>query len=307
MPVGVAEAYEELGEPEFRVLRVIEGLLPRYEYVPVEVIERRAGLPPSRLARALDRLGELKLVRRRLGGLIGYTLTYLGLDVLALRGLVVRGVVARLGAEIGVGKEGRVYLAETPAGTLAVVKFHREGRRSFKHLRRTRSSMAEAPRGMWLVKAKALAEREFKVLAELRGRGALVPAPLGWNRNAVVQEYIEGVELYRLRDLDPRDAERVLLDVLETLRKAYVEVGVVHGDLSEYNVLVSLGEGEPRGYVIDWPQYVYRDEPHADQLLERDVLYIVRFFRRRFGVEPLSVEEALGYVRGASPGLGRGW
>ena len=47
---------------------------------------------------------------------------------------------------------------------------------------------------------------------------------------------------------------------------AYVK-GVVHGDLSEYNVFVS-DEGVT---VIDWPQYVEVGDERAKGLLERDV------------------------------------
>ncbi len=43
--------------------------------------------------------------------------------------------------------------------------------------------------------------------------------------------------------------------------------GVVHGDLSEYNVFVS-DEGVT---VIDWPQYVEVGDERAGELLERDV------------------------------------
>ncbi|GAB6148006.1 RIO1 family regulatory kinase/ATPase domain-containing protein [Stetteria hydrogenophila] len=299
MTVTLKEAYLQLEEPDFRVLRVIEKWLPKYEYVPAEVLERHARLPPSALSRSLRKLGELKLVRRTLGSLIGYTLTFMGLDVLALRGLVVRGVVEEIGEKIGVGKEGNVYLAVAPSGERVVVKFHREGRRSFKHLRRARSFMAEASRGQWLLKAKMLGEREFKILVELSSRGARVPKPLGWNRNAVVQAYLEGVELYRLKagGLERGQAERILWDVLETVRTAYRDVGIVHGDLSEYNVLVAVEDGEYRGYVIDWPQYVYREEEHAEDLLKRDVYYVVRFFRKNFGVD-VSEEEALSFVKG---------
>lgn len=297
MTISIKEAYMELEEPEFRVLRVIEKWLPRYEYVPAEVIEKHARLPPSRLSRALRKLGGLKLIRRSLGSLIGYTLTYMGLDVLALRGLVVRGIIEDIGEKIGVGKEGEVYLGVTPAGEWVVVKFHREGRRTFKHLRRTRSYMAEATRGQWLLKAKTLGEREFKILVELSGRGARVPKPVGWNRNAVVLVYLEGVELYRAKDVIGDYAERILWDVLETLRIAYQDIGIVHGDLSEYNVLVVNEDGERRGYVIDWPQYVYKDEEHAEELLKRDVYYIVRFFRKKLGVD-IDEDRALAFVKG---------
>ncbi len=297
MTISIKEAYMELEEPDFRVLRVIEKWLPRYEYVPAEIIERNTRLPPSRFSRSLRKLGELKLIKRSLGTLIGYTLTYMGLDVLALRGLVVRGVIDDIGEKIGVGKEGEVYLGVSPTGEWVVVKFHREGRRTFKHLRRTRSYMADATRGQWLLKAKMLGEREFKILVELSGRGARVPKPIGWNRNAVVLVYLEGVELYRFKDVNLESAVRVLWDVLETIKIAYRDVGVVHGDLSEYNVLVVEKDGGYRGYVIDWPQYVYKDEEHAEELLKRDVYYIVRFFKRKLGVK-VDEEEALAFIKG---------
>jgi len=110
---------------------------------------------------------------------------------------------------------------------------------------------------------------------------------------------LEGVELYRFKDLDRESAERVLWDVLETIKIAYRDVGVVHGDLSEYNVLVVEEDGGYRGYVIDWPQYVYKDEEHADELLKRDVYYIVRFFKRKLGVN-VEEEEALSFIKGES-------
>ena len=105
------------------------------------------------------------------------------------------------------------------------------------------------------------------------------------------------MELYRVRELSLDEAYSLLEGVLRTLRIAYVDVGIVHGDLSEYNVLY---EGEGKGVVIDWPQYVYKEEENAGELLERDVAYIVGFMRRRYGlyVDP---KEALDYVKGAIP------
>ncbi len=294
----LARIYGELEPDDFRVLRAIESGLGRYEYVPVEYIERRARLPPSRMLRSIRRLSDLKLVRRTLGTLIGYTLTFLGLDVLAVRALHAKGVIEELGDVIGAGKESDVYLAVTPTGERVVVKFHKEGRAPFHRLRRTRSFAARQTRRSMILWAKLLGEREFKVLVELHGRGARVPEPVAWNRHAVVERLIEGaVELYRVPPLEPGEAERVLADVLETVRIAYLEVGVVHGDLSEYNVLAAP-EGEAvRGVVIDWPQYVYSSEPHARELLERDIRYITRFFRSKYHVD-VDESEALEYVTG---------
>ncbi len=282
MPRHPQRTLAMLKREDVALLATIERLMSKFEYVPVEMLERRVRLPPSRILASLDRLNKLKLIKRRLGSVIGYTLTYYGLDVLATNSLVGRGVVSVIGEKIGVGKEGEVYIAETPAGDTVIVKYHREGRRSFSKIRRHREYALLVDRKQWLRLAKLVGEREFKVLVALEREGARVPKPIGWSRNAVVQSYIPGAELYKVRWLDDDVVERVFWDVVETLRIAYERVGVIHGDLSEYNILVSE---DGRGYVIDWPQYVYRDEPVAAELLERDVRYLTAFFRRRFRFE----------------------
>lgn len=287
--------YSSLGGDEFRVLRTIERFQGRHEYVPMELVERASGLPPSRLQRSITVLSKLKLIRRKLGNFSGYSLTYMGLDVLALRNLVKRGVVEVLGDKIGVGKEGEVYIGVAPDGSRLVVKFHREGRKSFKKLWRSRSFTLNLEASTWLEVAKYVGEREFKVLVSLWREGARVPEPVAWNRHAVVQRYVEGVELSVSPEMGEEEAFNALRDVVETLRVAYQRVGVVHGDLSEYNILVDPSTGS--AWVIDWPQYVYRDEPHAEELLRRDVYYVARFFRKRYGVE-LDVDSAILYVKG---------
>jgi len=285
---------DALDRDDARILRVIEAQLSRYHYVPLEVIERRTGIPGSRLGRILLKLSSMKLVKRSLGSTAGYTLTRLGLDVLALWSLIKRGILVRVGEKIGVGKEGDVYLVEMPSGDLAVAKLHREGRTSFSKIKRVRSSVAFIDRKQWFKIAKLLGEREFKVLVKLHEKGAWVPEPIALDRHCVVQEYREGVELYRIKELPADEALTLLRGLLETLRIAYTEVGVIHGDLSEYNVLY---EGDGRGVIIDWPQYVYRGEDGAEELLLRDIRYLTSYFRRRFSID-VSLEEALDYVRG---------
>ncbi|MCE4625610.1 MAG: serine/threonine protein kinase [Desulfurococcales archaeon] len=294
MPRRLWDIYLKLEPLDVKVLRVIEKGLSKYEFVPLEYIERRIRASPTRVNRSLDKLNELKLIRRYVGHTTGYTLTYMGLDILALSALVAREVISRLGDTIGVGKEGRIYLAESPAGDLVVVKFHREGRRSFQHIRKLRSYAMQVPRKSWFRVAKLVGEREFKVLAALKDEGAKVPNPIAWNRHAVVQEFIPGVELYRVRDLSVDEAEKILNDIIDTLAIAYQRVGVVHGDLSEYNVLVTE---DIEAYIIDWPQFVYKDEPGADELLLRDVRYIANFFKRKYRIQ-VDIGEILKRVRG---------
>ena len=49
--------------------------------------------------------------------------------------------------------------------------------------------------------------------------------------------------------------------------------------------------------IIDWPQYVTKGHPNAQQLLTRDVENILRFFRRKQMVKA-GLEENLAYVTG---------
>ncbi len=293
--VLLALTYKKLVDRDFKVLQVIEREMPRYEYVPVEVIERRLRMPSSHVALSLQKLNQLKLVRRRLGEYVGYTLTYMGLDVLALHSLVERGILHALGDKLGVGKESDVYSGLTPSGQRVIVKFHRLGRTSFQRFVRVRTYVADKPYHSKLEVAKIAGQREFKALQELSRVGALVPKPIGYSRHAVVAEYLEGVELYEYREA--MDPESMLLDILETLRKAYVDVGIVHGDLSEYNILVVVEGDREKPYIIDWPQYVEREHPSAEELLRRDVEYVARFFRKRYGVE-VDLEKAVKYVKG---------
>ncbi len=294
----LADIYSKMDNDMFRILRSIESLLPKYEYPPLDIVERRARLPPGRFRHALEKLVEMKLLRKSKHQLMGYTLTFQALDLLALRTLVARGTISEIGGKIGVGKESEVYNAVSPTGMKLIVKFHREGTRSFKSLRKTRLYMADSTRKHWLIKAKLIGEREYKALDTLYNLGALVPKPIDWNRHAVVQEYIEGVELYIIPDNGLPNPSDVLDKIIATIEIAYKKAGIVHGDLSEYNILVSTS-GDP--YIIDWPQYVYRDDPIAEDLLERDVYYIIRFFNKKFRLE-LDPRSILERVKGSGDG-----
>jgi len=279
--VKIGVIYKQLMPHDFKVLEVIERNIARYEYIPLEVIEKHARIPESHLVLSLSKLHRLKLVKRiSIGGYKAYRLTYLGLDMIALHALVRRNVLEAIGDKLGVGKESDIYRALAPGGKEVIVKFLRIGRTSFRKTRIKRS-WADDPRYTWFHQSKIAAEREFKALKELYSIGASVPYPIAYNRHVVVIDYISGVELYEKPPL--KNPRKVFDIIVDTLRKAYREAGIVHGDLSEYNVLVDIEEDKP--YIIDWPQYVYRDDPSADELLKRDIKYIIRFFKKNYNVD----------------------
>jgi len=291
----LAYIYKQLNNRDFKVLLVLEKYLTQYEYVPVELIEKEARLPPQQLAMSLSKLSKLKLIQRRLGYLIGYRLTYVGYDCLAVRSLVQRGVLAALGDRMGVGKESDVYVGLTPTEEKVIVKFLRIGRTSFKQTRRVRDWAEGKPEYGWLMQSRVAAEKEYKALELLFKVNAKVPKPYGRSRHVVVTSYLEGIELYRYQN--PTDPYHMLKVILDTLRKAYMDVGIVHGDLSEYNVLVVVSDEVEEPYIIDWPQYVYREDPQSEYLLRRDIDYIVRFFKRKYRLN-VDRDRTLRYVRG---------
>lgn len=288
-----ANLLPELEPEDYRVLQAIELGMTSFEYVPPEQIVKYANLNPREVEFRISELNKKDLLYGQLGPYVGYILNYTGYDCLALNALVKADVLEALGRSLGVGKESDVYEALTPKGERVAVKFHRLGRTSFKETRRKRGYVADRRRVSWLYQSRLAAEREFKALSLVHPAGVSAPRPLNRNRHVLVMSFIEGYNLVDVDSLD--DPEGFLDDILQNVRRA-LSAGIVHTDLSEFNVVV-----QPDGNVllIDWPQFVSKDHPNVEMLLRRDVYNVLRYFYRKFGVER-SLEEALAFVRAAS-------
>ena len=273
--------YDSLSKLDLRVLRVVEVLHRKYEYVDYSAIVAYVGEDEHEVAKSLDRLNRARLVQRVRGAYTGYRLTFLGYDVLALHTLRKRGVVARISpTPIGVGKESDVLAGETAGGLAVAIKLHRVGRVSFRNVRRLRAWLGDRRHITWLYEARLSAHAEFIALTNAFRLGANVPEPIDVNRHAVVMRLVrDGVELARLRELEGAEeaAETVLADVETIVR----EGSMVHGDLSGFNILVA-GDGTP--YIIDWPQWVPANSPAAPDALRRDLQNVAKAFER-LGVE----------------------
>jgi RIO-like serine/threonine protein kinase len=66
--------------------------------------------------------------------------------------------------------------------------------------------------------------------------------------------------------------------VFEQLRRMYEKAGMVHVDMSPFNILVG---DDGLVYLIDFPQWVPRSHRNARAYLDRDIQNVVDFFRRR--------------------------
>jgi RIO kinase 2 len=126
-----------------------------------------------------------------------------------------------------------------------------------------------------------------------------VPKSIGQNRHLVAMGMFEGSELSRINAM-PQPAT-TLRRILLKLRLLFCDARLVHGDLSEYNILMA----ESGQFVfIDWPQSVATSDPGANELLTRDVSNLVKFFARRHSVF-VPVQEALDFVKAKKRKLGR--
>ncbi len=281
----------QLESEDFRVLAVIELDMSRHRYVPEDDISKLSGLPPKQVKYRLNRLSKFGLVYRWVGPYIGYVLSTVGYDCLAMNTLVKANLIEAFGKPLGVGKESDVYDAISPGGKRVAVKFHRLGRVSFRQTRRLRGYIANRRHISWLYQSRLAAEKEFEALKMVYPHGVSVPEPIGQNRHVVVMGFIEGVELYRVPEI--QNAEEVLDEILVNVKRAYQKAKVIHADLSEFNVVL---KPDSHILIIDWPQFVRTDHPNADMLLRRDVRNILKFFQRRSKIKR-DINEVLEYIK----------
>ncbi len=280
------ERIRSLHKYEKAILIALERQMKRYEWVPLESLEQATGLSGSEVNYRLSRLIAWGMVRFNAVPYDGYALVFGGYDTLALTTLTRKGIISALGTKIGEGKESVVYDA-LGLGPVAI-KFHRVGQRSFNTARVNREYIPETGSCPWLLASRLSAEREYAALTLLHPKVS-VPLPVGQNRNAVVMALIEGQNLGRCRLTDPA---ATLDEILGNVRAAY-QAGVIHADLSEFNILME----DNKCVLIDWPQWMETSHQNAGTILERDIGNILAFFVRKYNLA-YDPREALRCVTG---------
>jgi RIO kinase 1 len=205
------------------------------------------------------------------------------------------GFVNKLVRPLSSGKEASVFLCratDTAGGGLLAMKVYRDrDHRNFKndqmykagrvilngHDRRAVAKKSaygrEFEEGWWTY-------REWEVLQELSAAGADVPRPVASTEGAILMEYVGDEESaapqLRQAHLTPQEAQPVLDRVLWNVELA-LRHNLIHADLSPYNILWWDG----RATIIDLPQAVDpRSNPHASDLLVRDIENVCRHFNR---------------------------
>jgi RIO kinase 2 len=286
MPVS-AENVRSLQPFDYRVLLSLERWMEQYRWVPEEILKSSTLLGEGELQYRLRRLITMGMIRRGNVSYGGYALVFAGYDALALHALTGKGTVRALGPFIGEGKESVVYEG-LGLGPL-VCKFHRVGQRSFQSARKDRGYLPTRGHFPWIFASARSAEKEFSAL-QLLYPGISVPMPIDRNRHVLVMSLVHGSMMNRVILEHP---EKTLSSILGMVRKAF-SLGVIHGDLSEFNVMI----GEDDAVVlIDWPQWESATHPNAVDLLRRDIANITGYFQRKYGVSR-TVDAAVAEVTG---------
>jgi RIO kinase 1 len=221
----------------------------------------------------------------------------------ALQSLIDDGVIDEVIRSLKSGKEATVYLVRSRAHRRCAKVYRDMRQRSFQ--KRAQYQEGRKVRGSRQTRAIAKSTRfgrkeqeaawknaEVDALYKLVAAGVRVPKPYGYFNDTLIMELVTdaaGDPAPRLGEVDlspetAREYHRFLVQQIVRM----LSIGLIHGDLSEFNVLV----GSHGPVIIDLPQAVNAAGNNgAFAMLERDVNNI-RGTLGRFAPELLETEFA---------------
>ncbi|TXT54032.1 MAG: RIO-type serine/threonine-protein kinase Rio1 [Promethearchaeota archaeon] len=186
---------------------------------------------------------------------------------------------------ISAGKEANVYLGYDTDNNEVAIKIYKIDRNTSKWMK---NYITGDPRFKRIPKniSKIIylwANKEFKNLKRADKAGLRVPKPIYVKNNILIMEYIgEGPNpAPRLKDVrNPEKPDELLEESLYFIKHLYQDAKLVHGDLSEFNILYQ----DVKPIFIDISQAVSIDHPKAEIYLVRDIKNMFNYF------ESLAVE-----------------
>eukprot|EP00899_Mesostigma_viride_P000124 jgi/Mesvir1/10111/Mv06980-RA.1 len=274
-----ANVLRYMTKEEFRVLTAVEMGMKNHEIVPVELIDRIAGLKRGGAFKNMRVLLKHKLLHHDQQKYDGYRLTPMGYDYLALKTFLARGVISGLGRVIGIGKESDVHEVVNDDGETLCIKFHRLGRTSFRAVKNKRDYLKHRQSFNWLYLSRLAALKEFAFMKALGDHGFAVPQAIEWNRHCVLMTLVPGYPLVQVKQLqNPAHVYRQSMDFIVRL----AEHGLIHCDFNEFNLMV---DDEENLTMIDFPQMVSVQHANARMYFERDVNCIRKFFAKRYNYQ----------------------
>lgn len=209
-----------------------------------------------------------------------------------LQSLMDEGLIDTVVRQLKSGKEAEVYVVRRGDDTFAAKIYKEAHHRSFRQAvdytenRKVRNSrqaraMAKGTKFGREQQEAAWQSAEVDALYRLAAAGVRVPRPHNFHDGVLLMELVadaDGDAAPRLNDLPfDADAARRHHDTLVREVVRMLCAGVIHGDLSEFNILLSA-DGP---VIIDLPQAVdAAGNQHAARMLLRDVDNLRHFFGR---------------------------
>lgn len=213
-----------------------------------------------------------------------------------LQSLLEEGLIDTVVRQLMSGKEAMVYVVRCGDETRCAKVYKDATERSFRQavdytenrkVKNTRQAraMAKGTRFGRQATEAAWQSAEVDALYRLAAAGVRVPRPHNFCDGVLLMELVtdeHGDAAPRLNDVeftseDARQHHATLLTEVVRMLCA----GVVHGDLSEFNILLGVTDGQPSPVIIDLPQAVdAAGNNHAGRMLLRDVANLRGFFGR---------------------------
>lgn len=277
-----------LSKSDYRVLTAVEMGMKNHDLVPTELIASIAKLRTGGAHRIINTLHAFKLIAHDRSTYDGYRLTFLGYDVLALHVLCVRGHIASMGNKVGCGKESDIYMAQTSEGVDVILKLHRLGRTCFRAVKQKRDYLLERSSASWLYMSRLSALKEYAFMKALHEHGFPTPTPIDQNRHVVLMSVAKGYPMYQVRGSQGLKHPEIVYKKCMELIVRLAQHGLIHCDFNEFNLLLHKPEGADVEDVtlIDFPQMVSTRHKNGEEMFDRDVGCIVKFFTMKLKWDP---------------------
>ncbi|MBD3192916.1 MAG: hypothetical protein GF308_19915 [Candidatus Heimdallarchaeota archaeon] len=190
-----------------------------------------------------------------------------------------RGVITDLVAEINAGKEATIYLAHLNAAPIVV--------KAFRH----QQTCHKTSKGNPQIRMAGLAAKEFYLLKRAYDSGIRVPTPALQINNTILIRFIgsDWLPAPQMKDVVLEKPEETLNDLIQQLQLLYQKAQLIHGDLSEYNILIH----NKLPVIIDFPQAIdmkllenrYPKTLKRNlQVFQNDLENIRRYFEKKYQI-----------------------
>ncbi len=201
--------------------------------------------------------------------------------IFQLNRILTHGPLERIEGIISAGKEANVYLAYDRSGEEVAVKIYKIDSNTSKWMRnyiigdpRFKKIPSNISKTIFL-----WASKEFKNLKRAFKVGLSVPKPIYIKNNILIMEYIgfESIPAPILKDIkSPKNINDLLDELLDFIKTLFQKAKLVHGDLSEFNILYH----NQKPVVIDISQAVSIQHPKAEAYLVRDIKNMLNYFKK---------------------------